>query len=140
MVFKWVMLCRIVQVSRVSIGIRKWKILFMLNSRRRRMKRWTKHLEDLKRRIFRSLDCIKKPKNLIGYTFSYKLFSFVRIEVFTWRELKYLYSILTNVFNMVKCPTNKFWEVSLGGISKLWKIIKSEFWKLTYGHYFYHNF
>ena len=81
MIFKWVMLCRIVQVSRVSIGIRKWKILFMLNSRRRRMKRWTKHLEDLKRRNLRSLKCIKKLIDSKGYTFSYRLFSFVRIEV-----------------------------------------------------------
>ena len=129
MVFKWVMLCRIVQVSRVSIGIRKWKILFMLNSRRRRMKWWTKHLEDLKRRNLRSLKCIKKLIDSKGYTFSYRLFSFVRIEVFTWRELKYPYSILTNVFNMVKCPTNKFWEVSHCGISKLWKIVMFKFWK-----------
>ena len=67
MIFKWVMFCRIVQVSRVSNRTRMWKTLILLNSRRWRMKRCSKHLEDLKRRIFISLDCIKKPKDLKGY-------------------------------------------------------------------------
>ena len=80
MIFMWVMLCRIVQVSRVSNRTRMWKTLILLNSRRWRMKRCSKHLEDLKRRILRRLDCIKKPKDSKWCTFSYRLFSIVGIE------------------------------------------------------------